>query len=165
MIQVKMIFGQDETNNWLKNNQNIKILNIEPVPTMGGILFTITYEQKEENSFLNPILEAIKVCEKNLKPISVDKKEGNGALIIYSRDLAADMVNKFEDILLKYNVCIPSPEDSERDPEDMLGLYGSTYYGLLDDIESLLNKEFDNISNAAKKSQKIIIKTDVFSGN
>ena len=38
----------------------------------------------------------------------------------------------------KYNIHVPSPEDDEREPDDLIGLYGSTYSELLDDIESRL---------------------------
>ena len=57
---------------------------------------------------------------------------------IYTRDEAADIVDMFEEILFDNNISIPSPEDDERDPDDMLGLYGSVYYDLLDAVESRL---------------------------
>ena len=59
---------------------------------------------------------------------------------IYTRDEAAKIVEMFEDILVKNDVSIPSPEDDERDPEDKLGLYGSTYSDLLDGVEEVLQK-------------------------
>jgi hypothetical protein len=56
--------------------------------------------------------------------------------IIYTHDEAAKIIEYFEDILSRYNIYIPSPEDEDRDEDDMVGLYGSTYSELLDDIES-----------------------------
>lgn len=55
---------------------------------------------------------------------------------IYTRDEAAKIVSMFEDVLSKYDIKVPSPEDDEREPEDDIGLYGSTYYDLLDGVES-----------------------------
>lgn len=52
------------------------------------------------------------------------------------RSIAADIVEAFENVLIENNICVPSPEDEERNPEDMLGLYGSVYFGLLDYTES-----------------------------
>lgn len=57
---------------------------------------------------------------------------------IYTRDEAAKIVEMFEDILVENDISIPSPEDDERDPEDNLGLYGSTYSELLDGVEEVL---------------------------
>lgn len=57
---------------------------------------------------------------------------------IYTHDEASRIIDMFEDILSEYNICIPSPEDEDRDEEDMVGLYGTTYSCLLCDIESRL---------------------------
>ena len=57
---------------------------------------------------------------------------------IYTHSIAADIVELFEDVLSRYDISVPSPEDDDRDPEDMIGLYGSTYYDLLDTVESML---------------------------
>lgn len=58
--------------------------------------------------------------------------------VIYTHDEAARLVEMFEDVLSRYNISIPSPEDDDRSPDDMIGLYGSTYSDLLDGIESEL---------------------------
>jgi hypothetical protein len=55
---------------------------------------------------------------------------------IYTHDEAMRIVELFEDVLSQYNISIPSPEDDDRDPEDIIGLYGSTYGDLLDDVEA-----------------------------
>lgn len=58
---------------------------------------------------------------------------------IYTRNWAADIINYFEDILIENDIAVPSPEDDERDPRDNVGLYGSTYGDLLDNINGILN--------------------------
>lgn len=57
---------------------------------------------------------------------------------IYTRDEAAKIIEMFESILAEHDVRIPSPEDDEREEDNMIGLYGSTYYDLLDDVENTL---------------------------
>lgn len=78
---------------------------------------------------------------------------------IYTHDEAARIVELFEDILAKYDIYVPSPEDSERDIEDLTGLYGTTYWDLLDDVESQLC----DILGEHKPGTKVV--TGVFSGN
>lgn len=55
---------------------------------------------------------------------------------IYTHDEAMLIMELFEEVLDRYNIMVPSPEDDDRDPEDAVGLYGSTYGDLLDDVES-----------------------------
>lgn len=57
---------------------------------------------------------------------------------IYTRNVAADIIEAFENILIENNICVPSPEDDERDEDNMIGLYGSVYYDLLDAVETRL---------------------------
>ena len=45
--------------------------------------------------------------------------------MIYTRDEAGLIVEKFEDILSQYDIRIPSSEDDEREEDNMVGLYGS----------------------------------------
>jgi len=78
---------------------------------------------------------------------------------IYTHDEASRVLDAFEDVLSRYNIHVPSPEDDEREPDNMIGLYGSTYSDLLDDIESML---IDLISTAKSGAEVI---TDVYSGN
>lgn len=58
--------------------------------------------------------------------------------MIYTHDEAAQIVEAFEDVLVRYGIHVPSPEDDERDPENSVGLYGSTYGDLLDAVEQQL---------------------------
>lgn len=75
---------------------------------------------------------------------------------IYTHNEAADLVELFEDILIGYKICVPSYEDDERDPEDMVGLYGSTYYDLLDGVEACVIDYIDTVHKGGARS-------DVFS--
>ena len=55
--------------------------------------------------------------------------------MIYTHDKAMLIVEMFEDVLSKYNISIPSDEDDEREEDNMVGLYGSTYSDLFDSVE------------------------------
>lgn len=58
---------------------------------------------------------------------------------IYTKNLAADIVEMFEDVLDKYDIYVPSPEDDERGrPENEAKLYGSVYWDLLDNVETFI---------------------------
>lgn len=57
---------------------------------------------------------------------------------LYTHSIAADILDMVEEVLTRYNIKVPSPEDDERDLEDDVGFYGSTYYDLLDDVESYI---------------------------
>lgn len=75
---------------------------------------------------------------------------------IYTRNEAADIVEFIEDVLISHNIKVPSSEDDERDPEDDLGFYGTTYSNILDEVEGMLI----NILKRAKPRVNII--TDEF---
>lgn len=57
---------------------------------------------------------------------------------IYTHDEASRIIELFENILDRYGIIVPSPEDDQRDVDNMVGLYGSTYSDLLDDVENTL---------------------------
>lgn len=78
---------------------------------------------------------------------------------IYTHDEAALIIEKFEDVLSQYDIHIPSPEDDERDEDNMVGLYGSTYSELLDSIE----EQICSILSRCKDGEKII--ENEFSGS
>lgn len=54
---------------------------------------------------------------------------------IYTHDEAARILDMFEEVLSRYDIRVPSPEDDEREEDNMVGLYGTVYSELLDDIE------------------------------
>ena len=56
-------------------------------------------------------------------------------MAVYTHDIAAEIVELFEDVLDKYNIKVPSPEDDERGDDNDAKLYGSEYYDLLDQVE------------------------------
>lgn len=58
--------------------------------------------------------------------------------IIYTHEEASEIVGIFEDVLDRYGISVPSPEDDERGDDNGAKLYGSTYGDLLDDVEALL---------------------------
>ena len=64
----------------------------------------------------------------------------------------------FEEVLDRYQIHVPSPEDDEREEDNMVGLYGSTYSDLLDEVEAHLI----NLLNAKTPDTELV--TDVFSG-
>lgn len=78
---------------------------------------------------------------------------------IYTHDEAALIIEKFEDVLSQYDIHIPSPEDDERDEDNMVGLYGSTYSELLDTIE----EQICSILSRCKDGEKVI--ENEFSGS
>lgn len=57
---------------------------------------------------------------------------------IYTHDEAAIIVELFENMLDRYNIRLPSPEDDEREPDNDVALYGSTYSDLFDSVEAYL---------------------------
>lgn len=71
---------------------------------------------------------------------------------IYTLDEATRVADLLEDALVKYDISVPSPEDDDRDPDDDVGLYGSTYSDLVDDVEGTLISLLDQ---AAKDAQAI----------
>lgn len=59
-------------------------------------------------------------------------------MTIYSHNLAADILEIFDDKLDRMGITLPSPEDDQRDPDNGARLYGSTYSDLLDEVEDYL---------------------------
>ena len=72
--------------------------------------------------------------------------------MIYTRDEAGLIVEKFEDILSQYDIRIPSPEDDEREEDNMVGLYGSVYSALLGSIEEQIHL----IASRAKAGEQFV---------
>lgn len=75
-----------------------------------------------------------------------------GDEMIYTHDEAMLIVEMFEDVLSKYNISIPSDEDDEREEDNMVGLYGSTYSDLFDSVE----EKICSILARCKRGEKII---------
>lgn len=58
--------------------------------------------------------------------------------IIYTHNVASDIVGLFEDLLEKFDITIP--DDDREGNEGEARLYGQTYSDLLDETEGLLIK-------------------------
>lgn len=85
----------------------------------------------------------------------MDKTTGN----IFTHDEAAMIVDRFENLLYKHGIKLPSFEDDDREQDTDAALYGSTYSDLLDDIEETLIELLDR-----RASGEQVIKYE-FSGN
>lgn len=57
---------------------------------------------------------------------------------IFTHDEAMLIVEMFEDVLNKYDIIVPSPEDDDKEDDNETALYGSTYSDLLDGVEEKL---------------------------
>lgn len=57
---------------------------------------------------------------------------------IKTREIAARIVDQFEEVLELADITVPSPEDEEKDPDNGAALYGSVYADLLDSVEQEL---------------------------
>ena len=78
---------------------------------------------------------------------------------VYTHDEAVRIVDLFENILDAHGIKIPSPEDDERESDNEAKLYGSVYWGLLDDVEESIIELLQKHERGAK-----IVKY-VFSGS
>ena len=79
---------------------------------------------------------------------------------IYSHDIAMQIVELFENLLILHDLTIPAPEDEEAErnaPENDARLYGSVYSDLLDAVECILIDVLDNAN--------VSYIPNVFSGN
>lgn len=85
-------------------------------------------------------------------------KEEQRVKQIYTHDEAMLIVAMFEEVLCAHNIKVPSPEDHEREPDDEVGLYGSTYSDLLDSVEAAL------VEMLAKHTAGTEVVEGVFSG-
>lgn len=68
-------------------------------------------------------------------------------MAVYTHDIAAEVVELFENVLDKYNIKVPSPEDDERGDDNDAKLYGTVYYDLLDTIEWILLEVIEEAKN------------------
>lgn len=83
-----------------------------------------------------------------------DRMEGK----IYTRNEAALIVELFDGLLTGNGIKVPSPEDdTQREADNEAALYGSVYYGLLDEVEATL---IDLLTRHAPDTEVV---TDVFS--
>ncbi len=86
-----------------------------------------------------------KAVQKHLKA----SKEITKGEKVYAHAEAADIIEVFEDVLDRHGITIPSAEDDERG-SDSGCLYGSTYDGLLDAVETILIEMASRVKNGAE---------------
>lgn len=79
---------------------------------------------------------------------------------VYTHDIAAQIVENFENALDAQGITLTSLEDDGKDPDNAARLYGSTYCGLLDATESIV---IQALEQAGVSHDKYI--TGQFSGN
>lgn len=83
--------------------------------------------------------------------------------VIYTHDIAASIVEKFEDVLSANEIYVSSPEDDERPENDKIGLYGSTYYNLVDEVENILIELINKAREGSTGTYDVV--TDVYGGS
>ena len=79
---------------------------------------------------------------------------------VYTHDIAARIVENFENVLDEQDITLTSLEDDEKEPDNAARLYGSTYCDLLDATEAIV---IQALEQAGVSRDKFI--TDQFSGN
>lgn len=57
---------------------------------------------------------------------------------IYTHNVAAQIMDQFENLLEEHDITVPSPEDDERGEDNNARLYGTVYGDLMEDVERLL---------------------------
>lgn len=58
----------------------------------------------------------------------------------HTRYVAAYILEQFEDLLAKNDITIPSPEDDQKGPDNVMRIYGSVRDDLLDSVEQIIVK-------------------------
>ena len=71
---------------------------------------------------------------------------------IYTHDIAAGIVDRFEDVLVETDICLPSPDDDDRPEEDNAGLYGK----LVDTVEEVLLELIEKARDGSTGTYDII---------
>ena len=77
---------------------------------------------------------------------------------LYIYDKAVEIVELFEDVLDKYGIVVPSPEDDERGPDNEAKLYGTVYGDLLDEVARVIVETLDEAkaeSTSGTKGQSL----------
>jgi hypothetical protein len=76
-------------------------------------------------------------------------------MAIHTRNIAADILEMFDDVLTAHGIRVPSEEDNERGADNDAALYGMVYWNLLDDVERI-------VADAANRGKTEDIITGVF---
>jgi len=62
----------------------------------------------------------------------------NGIPTVYTRDVAFEIVDMFDDMLTSHGIRVPSPEDNERGDDNDAALYGSVFSEMEARVEDLV---------------------------
>ena len=57
---------------------------------------------------------------------------------VFTHDIAFEIVDAFDDLLLRYGIKVPSDEDDERGDDNDVALYGSTFSYIHDVVENYI---------------------------
>lgn len=76
-------------------------------------------------------------------------------MAIYTRNIAADILEMFDDVLTAHGIKVPSEEDDQRGEENDAAIYGMVYWNLLDDVERI-------VAESADRAKREDIVTGVF---
>ena len=57
---------------------------------------------------------------------------------IYTHNIAADILDIFDEFLCEREIVVPSVNDNQRDPDNTAALYGTEYGELLNDVENYI---------------------------
>lgn len=76
-------------------------------------------------------------------------------MAIYTRNIAADILEMFDDVLTAHGIKVPSEEDDQRGKDNDAALYGMVYWTLLDDVERI-------VAESADRAKREDIVTGVF---
>ena len=58
--------------------------------------------------------------------------------MIFTREVATDIVELFEDLLDKYDIDIPDEDREGYGDDNQARLFGGTYYELVEDVERMI---------------------------
>ena len=129
-------------------NVALLIMDVAGLIVCGGFALAACYVGGKADEELEKFIREMKEKEHSMSAKNT----------IYTRDEAARIVELFEEVLARYDIVVPSPEDDEREEDNAATLYGSVYYDLLDDVEGIL---IDNLKRASESN----VECYRFSGN
>lgn len=154
--QVQLYYGFQETEDGIYHAfeaTDLEAASDDNVPErLAELLDTTVNDDRFDYNFMpvrlpDSLVERIKADA--IKEYLEGQGEG-GERVIYTHDEAAQIVEMFEDVLEAYDITVPSPEDDEKGDENGARLYGSTYYRLLDAVESVLIELAARVKNGAE---------------
>ena len=76
-------------------------------------------------------------------------------MAIYTRNIAAEILDMFDDVLTAHGIKVPSEEDDQRGEGNDAAIYGMVYWKLLDDVERI-------VAESADRAKREDIVTGVF---